>query len=160
MLDDNGNVVVNVRCDPRFIYFGRTEYAARHHTGGDPDNMPYVCVPFPSSGPFETAVNVDSARNQNGEMVGQEVGRPIDKQSMTFNVIKREKWHEINRWIRANGIKFWCYFYNHNHGGWECKRFYCGNRSCEPYMINPATGVPAFYRNAKINVIDMGVVWE
>lgn len=148
-----GNRTV-IKCDPRFIYIGATESDARGHNGASRR----IGIPFPSSAPFETAVNVDSARNQNGEMVGQEVGRPIDKQSMTFNVMSRDKWWEINNWIDSHGIKFWCYYFNHNRGIWQSKQFYCGNRTCEPFKIDAATGVPAFYRNCKINVIDMGVL--
>lgn len=145
--------IVNIKCDPRFIYFGKTEGDAKGNNG----EGRRIGLPFPSSGPFETAVNVDSARNQNGVMVGQIVGNPIDKQSMTFSVMRREKWWAINEWLTTNGIKFWCHYFNHNLGRWMTKQFYCGNRTCEPYMVNADTGVPAFYRNCKINVIALGV---
>lgn len=133
-----------IKINPKFMYFGTTK--------GSLD----LAIPFPSSGPFETSRAVDSARNALGEVVGQMVGRSVDKQSMTFNVLPCSKWWEMNRWIEANGMFFWCHYFSHNYGTWKDRRFYCGNPSCEPYMVNADTGEPAFYRNCKLNVIDMG----
>lgn len=133
-----------IRVDARFMYWGMER--------GDLS----LTVPFPSSGPFETARIVDSARNANGEVVGQMVGRSVDKQSMSFNVLPCEKWWEMNRWIEKNGMFFWCHYFSHNLGKWQDRRFYCGDFSCEPFKVDANTGIPAFYRNCKINVIDMG----
>ena len=138
-----------IKLDPRFMYWG---------TGSDVEENFDIEVPFPSSGPFETSRAVDSARNARGEVVGQMVGRSVDKQSMTFNVLSCEKWWEMNNWIETHGMFFWCYYFSHNLGVWKTRRFYCGNPSCEPYMIDAATGKPAFDRNCKLNVIDMGEI--
>lgn len=133
-----------IKNDARFMYWGVTQ--------GDLS----LAVPFPSAAPFETARIVDSARNANGEVVGQMVGRSVDKQSMTFNILPCEKWWEMNRWIEQQGMFFWCHYFSHNFGEWKDRRFYCGDFACEPFKIDADTGIPAFYRNCKINVIDMG----
>lgn len=135
----------NIPIDARFIYLGTSK------------GVKSLAIPFPSSGPFETSRNVDSARNIRGEVVAQKVGRSIDKQSMTFNVLPCDKWWEINNWIEQNGMFFWCHYFAHNYGVWRDRKFYCGNLTCEPYMVDAETGIPKFYHNCTVNVIDMGV---
>lgn len=115
-----------------------------------------LAVPFPSDGPFETARAVNAARNANNVVVGQMVGRSVDKQSMTWSVLAREKWWEINRWIEAHGMFFYCKYFSHNTGKWMIRRFYCGDPKCLPFKVNASTGIPAFYRECTLNVIDTG----
>lgn len=115
-----------------------------------------LAIPFPSEGTFETSRAVNSARNASNVVVGQMVGRSVDKQSMTWKVLAREKWWEINRWIEAHGMFFYCKYFAHNTGKWMIRRFYCGDPKCSPFKIDPATGVPQVYLDCSINVIDMG----
>ena len=135
--------------DARFIYLGTQV------TNGDLSGN-ILAIPFPSSGEFETSRAVNAARNANNVVVGQMVGRSVDKQSMSWSVLAREKWWEINRWIEANGMFFWCKYFAHNYGVWRIRRFYCGDPKCEPFKIDANTGIPEMYRNCSINVIDMG----
>lgn len=135
--------------DARFMYLA-TELSNGELAGN------ILAIPFPSEGLFETARAVNSARNANNVVVGQMVGRSVDKQSMSWKALAREKWWEINRWIEANGMFFWCKYFAHNYGAWKIRRFYCGDPKCEPFKIDPATGIPEMYINCSINVIDMG----
>lgn len=137
------------RIDSRFIYLG-TGVSGTSLTGS------VLSIPFPSSGSFETARAVNSARNANNVVVGQMVGRSVDKQSMTWSVLPVKKWWEINRWIEANGMFFYCKYFSHNVGKWMIRRFYCGDPKCSPMKIDPATGVPDVYLDCTLNVIDMG----
>lgn len=135
--------------DPRFMYIG-TDHNTANVTGNT------LAIPFPSEGPFQTSRAVNSARNANNVVVGQMVGRSVDKQSMKWSVLPCQKWWEINRWLEANGMFFWVKYFNHNIGYWQIRRFYCGDVTCEPFKINAENGHPAMYRNCSINVIDMG----
>lgn len=137
------------RVDERFIYFG-TGVSGTELTGNT------IALPFPSSAPFETARAVNSARNANNVVVGQMVGRSVDKQSMSWSVLPVQTWWKINRWIEANGMFFYCKYFAHNTGRWMIRRFYCGDPKCNPFKINPTTGVPDVYLDCSLNVIDMG----
>ena len=135
--------------DPRFMYLG-TGVSGTQLTGN------VLAIPFPSEGEFETARAVNSARNADNVVVGQMVGRSVDKQSMKWSVLKRETWWRINRWLEANGMFFYCKYFAHNTGKWMIRRFYCGDPKCSPFKIDAATGVPALYRDCSLNVIDVG----
>ena len=137
------------KIDPRFIYLG-TAISNNDLSGNR------IAISFPSEGPFQTSRAVNAARNINGAVVGQMVGRSIDKQNMTWKVLKRELWWSINRFFETNGMYFYCKYFAHNVGKWLIRRFYCGDVSCEPYKINANDGVPDVYLNCTVNVIDMG----
>lgn len=139
--------------DPRFIYIG-----SGVSSGTLVGNV--IGVPFPSEGTFETQRAVNAARNASNVVVGQMVGRSADKQNMTWSVLKRENWWRLNRWLESNGMFFYCKYFAHNTGRWMIRRFYCGDVSCDPYKIDADTGVPAFYRNCTLNVIDMGASYS
>ena len=135
--------------DPRFIYLAPSIY--NNDLYGD-----ILAISFPSEGTFETSRAVNSARNANNVVVGQMVGRSVDKQNMAWSVLPKEQWWKINRWFESHGMFFYCKYFAHNTGKWMIRRFYCGDVKCDPYKIDAATGVPAFYRNCSVNVIDMG----
>lgn len=135
--------------DARFMYWGTSK-------SGDNVTGKKLSVPFPSDGTFETSRAVNSARNANNVVVGQMVGRAVDKQNMSWNVLPCNTWWRINRYLEANGMFFYCKYFAHNVGKWRIRRFYCGDISCDPYKIDASTGIPAFYRNCKLDVIDMG----
>ena len=144
-----GSVTQPPSVDPRFIYFG-TAVSGNNLSGNT------ISIPFPSTGTFETARAVNSARNANNVVVGQMVGRSVDKQNMTWSVLPKETWWGINRWIETNGMFFYCKYFAHNTGKWMIRRFYCGDPKCDPFKIDADTGYPAVYLNCTLNVIDMG----
>lgn len=119
-----------------------------------------IAVPYPSEGQalFETTRMVDSGRNANGELVGRVVGRSNDKQNMSWAVMPCEKWWEMNRFFENGHFTFYCCYFNHNLGQWNTRLFYLGDVKANPYIVNPQSGEPAFYRDASFNVIDCGVV--
>ena len=137
------------RVDPRFIYIG-TGVTASDVIGST------LAVPFPSEAMFETSRAVNAGRNANNVVVGQMVGRSVDKQNMKWRVLPRETWWKLNRWFEEHGMFFYCKYFAHNVGKWRIRRFYCGDQRCDPYKINPLTGVPDVYLNCTVNIIDMG----
>lgn len=119
-----------------------------------------VAVPYPTLGSalFETSRMVDSARNARGEMVGRQVGRSIDKQSMGWSKLSREVWWAMNRWIEAGHFTFYCHYFNMNLGRWETRLFYISDLKAMPGPVDPVTGEPEYLSDASANVIDCGVI--
>ena len=115
-----------------------------------------LAVPFPSEGVFETIRFVDQARNALGVVIGQQVGRSVDKQNMKWGLLTPAKWWEMNNFVEDHGLFFWAHYFSHNLGVWKDRWFYCGNPACTPLMINPATGLPLWYVDCSFNVIDTG----
>lgn len=142
-------MAVKPKIDPRFMYWG-TGYNNTSLTGD------IIAIPFPSEGPFETSRAVDAARNAQNVVVGQMVGRAVDKQSMKWFALPCEKWWEINRWLEAHGMFFYAKYFAHNTGRWMIRRFYCGDPKTNPYIIDPGNGEPRFYVECELNVIDTG----
>lgn len=129
------------------------------YLGDGPDTGPQsyaVAVPYPDKSPFTTSRMVDAARNSLGQMVGRVVGRSLDKQELHWQAIDCRAWWQLNRWFEAGHFSFYCHYFNHNLGRWETRRFYLGDVKCSPELVNPATGRPAFYRDAGFSVIDCG----
>lgn len=137
---------MHIKIDPRFMYWGKYK--------GDTD----LAIPFPSYGAalFQTSRNVDAGRNTEGVVVGQQIGRSISKQNMSWKVMPCDKWWEMNNWVEQHGMFFWCRYFDHNLGRWMDRRFYCGDFSCNPYGVDPESGVPEYYTDCTVNVIDTG----
>lgn len=104
---------------------------------------------------LQTATMVDSARNANGVVVGQKIGRDIAKlDSLTFPHLTAEKWSEILQ-IMDN------FFVTVEYpdmvtNSWETRKFYCGDRSAKVWKIDKDTGLPSEYIDCKCNLIDVG----
>ncbi len=129
--------------------------------GSSPDQLNYT-LPFPSEGgaAFETQRTLRTQRNANNALVGQMVGRSMDKQTLSWNRIEPAKWWEFNRFLEASSdgenMFFWVEFFNYNLGKVEKKQFYADNPQCEPMGVDPITLQPRYLANAKINVMDTG----
>lgn len=147
---------MKIQYNANFVYFGKTKTDLS------------LSVPYPSNGMFESVTTVRTQESSSGEIIGQVVGRTRDKQSMTWNVMDREKWWEINNWIEA-GLKndasfsFYCKYFNFNLGKWMIRQFYPGNRKCLPFGVNSDPysaqfGMPKFLRNCSMNIIDCGIL--
>ena len=140
---------ISIKMKPGFMYWGLTT-----------SNLDLE-VPFPSSGTFETSRKAQSQESANGSLVAQMIGRSRDKQTLSWEIMDCEKWWEINNWLEANGMFFYCRYFNFNRGIWQTKQFYVESPSCEPYRpssnsSSPSYGMPRFLRNCQITVTDMG----
>lgn len=135
-----------------FIYLGTSPQTNRENYS--------IAVPYPTKGkaPFATSRLVDSGRNAQGAMVGRMIGRSLDKQSMSWEVISCAKWWEMNRWFEDNHFTFYCHYFNFNTGRWLTRLMYISDVTVSPELIESSTGEPAFLRDASVNVIDCGVI--
>lgn len=115
--------------------------------------------PFPSPKRglnFVISTMVSSARNANGEVVGQKIGRDQNKlDSLVWPILDAETWSamlkEFDQFFVI--VKFPDMASNQ----WRTLKMYPGDRSAEPYMVDE-DGFPTKYINCKVNLIDCGVI--
>ena len=115
-----------------------------------------VAFPYPDkdSGLQYVQTIVNSARNANGVMVGERVGRDLSKIELTWNVLTPAQWSEMLK-IFAN-FTFTVRYIDMVENDWVTRKFYVGDRSAQPFMVDPITNIPRYYRNCKANIIDVG----
>ena len=103
------------------------------------------------------STNLSSGRNANGEVIGQVVGR---NQNKANNLVW--PWLDAATW--ASMLQEFDNFFvvakipDMVHNDWITIQMYPGNRSAEPYRIDPVTKLPTHYINCKVNIIDCGVI--
>ena len=112
-------------------------------------------LPPPKRGVKPTiATIVDSARNANGTVVGQRVGRDQYKiDGLEWPWLSAEVWSQILTILD----QFFVYvtLVDPVTNSRKTVKMYCGDRSAEPYWLD-TDGNPTFYRNCKFNLIDTG----
>ena len=102
-----------------------------------------------------TATMVDSARNANGVMVGQKVGRDVAKlDSLVGPHLTAEQWSEILQEMENFFVEV--EYPDMVTNSWQTRTFYCGDRTAKVYKLDPDTGLPSEYLECKCNLIDTG----
>lgn len=95
-----------------------------------------------------------SARNANGVLVRQKIGRTQYKlENVEWSQLSPEEWESILEII--NSGYFDVTFLNPETNQPITIKMYCDEKTAVPYYVD-ANGRPAFYRNCKINLIDSG----
>ena len=101
------------------------------------------------------ATIVDSARNANAVVVGQVVGREQQKlNNLEWAYLTAEQWSAI--------LKEFSNFYvtvsypDMVNNTWTTRKMYPGDRTAEPFHLDPVTQLPIDYINCKVNLIDCG----
>ena len=114
-------------------------------------------VPAFDSGGFIIATNVDGARNESGNFIGQVVGNDKLKIEVSFKYMTPEQLQQLlSIWDRPGGSfvnKFKVFDPRIN--DFTVKTMYVGDRSGRPYMINPKTMRPEFWVDVKANLIEV-----
>lgn len=115
-----------------------------------------VTIPQPHRGlNVQIATIVDSARNTDGVVVGQVVGKPIQKlNNLNWVYLTAEEWGNILRLLQDFYVTV--EFPDPVTGTWLSRRMYPGDRSAEPFIMDERTGLPKSYINCKVNLIDVG----
>jgi hypothetical protein len=114
----------------------------------------YEC-PYPARGlKFQVADMVNDARNANGVMVGQRVGRELQQMEVEWAFLKADDWKAILNELK----KFYLVvkYPDMLTGTMTTRSMYPGNRHAEVFKINPITNIPTEYINCKVNLIDIG----
>jgi len=115
-------------------------------------------VPAHGSGKFTIATNVDAARNELGNFIGQVVGDDKLKIEVSFKYMTPEQLQELLRiWDRSQGGAFVNKFrvYDPRVNDFVVKTMYVGDRSGRPYHLNPRTGKPNFFVDIQANLIEV-----
>ena len=114
-------------------------------------------LPMPKRGlNIQVATLVDSARNANGVVVGQKVGRDQQKiNGLEWAYLDGETWRSILATFDRS-IFVTVTYPNMVTGTWTTRKMYVGDRSATPYKLDKTTGLPSYYVNCKFNLIDCG----
>lgn len=115
-------------------------------------------VPAHDSGGFIIATNVDGARNESGNFIGQVVGNDKLKIEVSFKHMTPEQLQDLLKiWDRTQGGSFVNKFrvFDPRVNDFVVKTMYVGDRSGRPYMINPQTMRPEFFVDIKANLIEV-----
>lgn len=112
-------------------------------------------LPPPKRGVQPTVTTlVNSGRNANGAVVGQRVGRDQYKiDGLEWPWLTAEEWSRILSILSS----FFVYvtFFDPVSNTQKTIKMYCGDRTGEPYWTDQ-NGKPTYYRNCKVNLIDVG----
>ena len=78
----------------------------------------------------------------------------MGKIELTWNVLTPEEWSRMLQ-IMAN-FTFSLRYLDMVTNSFVTRTFYVGDRSAQPFMVDPDTGRPKYYLQCKANVIDVG----
>lgn len=104
---------------------------------------------------FKVATIVDSARNTNGVVVGQRVGRDNAKiDSLEWKILDAITWSQILQ--EFENFYVTVEYPDMVTNNWKSVKMYPGDRSAKVWKIDPNTGLPSEYVECKVNLIDVG----
>lgn len=115
--------------------------------------------PFPSPKRglrFVVSTILSAARNANGEVIGQKIGRDQNKMdALVWPILDAQTWSEMLK--EFDKFYVTVRFPDMVTNKWRTLLMYPGDRSAEPYEVD-ADGFPTKYINCKVNLIDCGVI--
>lgn len=112
--------------------------------------------PCPSRGlSMLVATIVDSARNANGVVVGQVVGREQQKlDGLEWAYMTAEQWSKLLQ--EFSDFYVTVTYPDMVTNTWTTRKMYPGDRTAEPFHLDPVTQLPLDYINCKVNLVDVG----
>lgn len=116
-----------------------------------------VPFPYPSkdSGLQTVVTLVNSARTADGVLRGEKIGRDQSKVELTWAILTPDQWSQMLQIFDQN-FTFTIRYMDMVSNNWKTRTFYVGDRKAQPYMVDPTTNRPMFYKNCVANVIDTG----
>lgn len=119
-----------------------------------------VTIPAPDigSGKISISTLVDGGRNQNGNFIGQPIGNDKLKVEMKFTMLSSEEMKNFLRiFDRSQGGSFVNHFrvFDPRINNYTYLTMYVGDRSGIPYMVNPQTLRPSFWKDVTANLIQV-----
>ena len=100
-----------------------------------------------------TAVN--AARNANGVVIGQVIGRNQYKiDNLEWKYLTADQWADMldefsNFYVNVK-------FPAMDTGEWKTLKMYPGDRTATPFHVDPSSGLPLDYIDCRVNIIDVG----
>lgn len=115
-------------------------------------------IPAKEGAKYEVQTFVDAARDATGTMIGNEVG--LDKIGLTLKYppLTDEEFADLLSVFdkdRSGAFKCHVSYYDPRQRRRLTKYMYVGNRSGEPCMVDPATGVPKLWRNVQCDLVEI-----
>lgn len=119
--------------------------------GSDTLQLPYAAY---ESGKQTIATVVDQARTADGIVRGSVVAK-ASKIELKWAVLTPSAWAQICRFFDKH------FYFNVNYldmttNTFKTKKFYVGDRSAQPFIIDTVTGIPTYYLNCEANIIGVG----
>lgn len=113
--------------------------------------------PYPSyeSGLQHSVTTVDSARMADGVLRAKKIGRDQSKVELTWAALTAEQWSKMLKIFRDN-FYFNIRYFDMVENDWITRRFYVGDRTAQPFMVDKNTGRPRYWINCQANVVDTG----
>lgn len=114
--------------------------------------------PLLGSGNISISTLVDGGRNGNGNFIGQVVGDDKLKLEMSFPALSPAEFMGLLKiFDRKRGGKFINTFrvFDPRVNDFVYMDMYVGDRSGTPYLVNPQTMRPSFWRDVKANLIQV-----
>ena len=104
---------------------------------------------------IQVATVVDSARNANGVVVGQKVGRDQQKlNSLQWGYLSAGEWSALLK--EFDNFYVTVSYPDMVTNDWTTRKMYPGDRSATPLHLDPDTKLPIDYINCKVNLVDVG----
>ena len=128
-----------------------TMFSMQSLYGGEIIQIPHPDI-YSAEGLISTLVN--SARNAQGVVTAQKIGRDNNKTSMSWNYLEKDEWERMVRFWDKNFFFNFTY-YSDVTGTKITRKFYVGDRTRKPYAID-SRGFPTAYKDCSANVVDCG----
>lgn len=114
--------------------------------------------PAPARGlEFVISTAVNSGRNAENQVIGERVGRDTLKyNNLVWPWLPEATWRDICS-IFDNSFTTTAKVWHPAKGQFVVIQIYPGDRSAQPYWLNPSDKAPAYYTDCKVNIIDTNV---
>lgn len=115
-----------------------------------------IHIPNPDTDSAEGLIStlVNSARNAQGVVTAQKIGRDNNKTSMSWSYLEKDEWERMVRFWDKNFFFNFTY-YSDVKGTKITRKFYVGDRTRKPYAVD-SRGFPTAYKDCSANVVDCG----
>ena len=90
-----------------------------------------------------------------GVLRAKKIGRDQSKVELTWAALTAEQWSKMLKIFKDN-FYFNIRYFDMVENDWITRRFYVGDRSAQPFMVDKNTGRPRYWLNCQANVIDTG----
>ena len=118
----------------------------------------FTALPTPKRGlEILIATFVNAGRNTDGVVVGQKIGRDQFKiNNLEWGSLTAEQWATILNLFEPGFYVQMRFPDPRTPGEYIIVGAYPGDRTAEPYYLDPVTMTPTMYVNCKVNLVDTG----
>lgn len=120
-------------------------------SGNDTLQLPFAGY---ESGKQTIATMVDQARTADGIVRGAVIAK-ASKIELKWKVLSPEVWSEICSFFN-NHFYFDATYLDMETNSYVTKKFYVGDRSAMPFIVDAESGIPTYYIDCQANIIGIG----